>query len=109
MNIIVPDIIVPLIVVVIILFQIYFFIINVYRMKEYKEIFEYEDTWNIEHNKETGFVSGISGEGNKVFSSIKESITKYIGSNSGSVIDFHLLKDAVDRHCDARPFYCQGQ
>jgi hypothetical protein len=70
-------------------------------MKEYKEIFEYEDTWNIEHNKETGFVSGISGEGNKVFSSIKESITKYIGSNSGSVIDFHLLKDAVDRHCDA--------
>ena len=95
------NIIVPIIVVVIILLQIYFFIINVCRMKEYKEIFEYESTWNIEHNQETGFVSGISGDGNNIFSSIKESITKYIGSNSGSVIDFHLLKDAVDRHCDA--------
>lgn len=93
--------IVPSIILLIFFFQVYFFIKNVYRMKEYKDIFEYENTWEIEHNNETGFVSGISGEGNDVFSSIKDSINKYIGSNSGSVIDFHLLKDAVDRHCDA--------
>lgn len=93
--------IVPIIVFIIVCLQVYFFIMNVYRMKEYKEIFGYESSWDIEHSSETGFVSGISGEGNKVFSSIKESISKYLGSNSGSVIDFHLLKDAVDRHCDA--------
>lgn len=93
--------IVPIIVFFIVCLQMYFFVMNVYRMKEYKDIFEYESSWEIEHSSETGFVSGISGEGNKVFSSIKESISKYLGSNSGSVIDFHLLKDAVDRHCDA--------
>ena len=93
--------IVPIIVFFIICLQVYFFVMNVYRMKEYKDIFEYESSWEIEHSSETGFVSGISGDGNKVFSSIKESISKYLGSNSGSVIDFHLLKDAVDRHCDA--------
>lgn len=93
--------IVPVIVFFIVCLQMYFFVMNVYRMKEYKDIFEYESSWEIEHSSETGFVSGISGDGNKVFSSIKESISKYLGSNSGSVIDFHLLKDAVDRHCDA--------
>lgn len=93
--------IVPIIVITIILLQIYFFIKNVYRMKEYKDIFVNETSWEIDHDNETGFVSGISGDGNDVFVSIQESITKYIGSNSGSVIDFHLLKDAVDRHCDA--------
>ena len=93
--------VVPIIVFVIICLQVYFFIKNVDRMKEYKGIFEHESSWNINHSQETGFVSGISGDGNEVFSSIKESISKYLGSNSGSVIDFHLLKDAVDRHCDA--------
>ena len=67
----------------------------------FDNIFKDESSWEIDHDKETGFVCGIGGEGNDVFCSIKESISKYIGSNSGSVIDFHLLKDAVDRHCDA--------
>lgn len=95
------SLIVPIIVFFIVCLQVYFFVMNVYRMKEYKDIFEHESSWEIEHSSETGFVSGISGYGNKVFLSIKESISKYLGSNSGSVIDFHLLKDAVDRHCDA--------
>ena len=93
--------VVPIIIVVILIFQIYFFVMNVHRMKEYKEIFENSESWEIEHNPETGFVSGISGRGNHVFTSTKDSINKYLSSNSGSVIDFHLLKDAVDRHCDA--------
>ena len=95
------SLIVPIIVFFIVCLQVYFFVMNVYRMKEYKDIFEHESSWEIEHSSETGFVSGISGYGNKVFLSIKESISKYLGSNSGSVIDFNLLKDAVDRHCDA--------
>lgn len=95
------SVIVPIIVVAIIALQIYFFIKNVNRMKEYRQIFEEDSSWNIAHNGETGFVSGIDGDGNEVFESIKESINKYLNNNSGSVIDFHLLKDAVDRHCDS--------
>ena len=93
--------IVIFIVLVIIALQIYFFKKNVLRMREYKEIFSKEKSWGIAHNAETNFVSGIYGKGNSVFTSIKDSINKYLGNNSGSVIDFTLLKDAVDRHCDS--------
>lgn len=95
------DIIVPIIVLAITALQIYFFRRNVVRMHEYKDIFSEDKTWGIAHNPETDFVSGIYGSGNGVFDSIKDSINKYLGSNSGSVIDFSLLKDAVDRHCDS--------
>ena len=109
--------IVIFIVLVIIALQIYFFRKNVLRMREYKEIFGKEKTWGIAHNAETNFVSGIYGKGNSIFTSIKDSINKYLGNNSGSVIDFTLLKDAVDRHCDSVendintltpvPLYCE--
>ena len=46
-------------------------------------------------------MDGIYGDGNKIFIGIITSINKYLGNNSGSVIDFGLLKDAVDRHCDS--------
>lgn len=93
--------IVIFIVLVIIALQIYFFRKNVLRMREYKEIFGKEKTWGIAHNAETNFVSGIYGKGNSVFTSIKDSINKYLGNNSGSSFDFTLLKDTVDRHCDS--------
>ncbi len=110
------SLLVPIIVATIIVLQIFFFVKNVLRMKEYKKIFAEEKSWGIAHNPETKFVSGIYGRGNKVFESIKDSINKYLENNSGSVIDFSLLKDAVDRHCDSvendintltpTPLYC---
>ena len=110
------SLLVPIIVAVIIAIQIFFFIKNVLRMREYKKIFAEEKSWGIAHNTETKFVSGIYGRGNNVFESIKDSINKYLENNSGSVIDFSLLKDAVDRHCDSvendintltpTPLYC---
>lgn len=93
--------IVPIIVIFIIVLQVFFFIKNLLRMIEYKKIFSNEQSWRIAHDNESGFVWGIAGKGNKVFESIKDSINKYLSNNSGSVIDFQLLKDAVDRHCDA--------
>ena len=108
--------IVIIIVTSIIVLQLFFFVKNVHRMIEYKEIFAEETTWAIAHDPATKFVSGIYGSGNQVFYSIKESINKYLANNSGSVIDFTLLKDAVDRHCDSvehdintltpTPLYC---
>jgi len=92
--------IVPIIIVGIIIVQLYFFIKNYRRMVEFRNIFSEGSSWGLRRNSQ-GFVSGISGNGNNVFVSIKQSINKYLSNNSGSVIDFQLLKDAVDRHCDS--------
>lgn len=110
------SLIVLIIVAFIIALQIFFFVKNILRMREYKQIFAEESSWGIAHNTETKFVSGIYGGGNKIFESIKDSINKYLENNSGSVIEFSLLKDAVDRHCDSvendintltpTPLYC---
>lgn len=110
------SLLVLIIVAFIIALQIFFFVKNVLRMQEYKQIFADESSWGIAHNSETKFVSGIYGKGNDIFESIKDSINKYLENNSGSVIDFSLLKDAVDRHCDSietdintmtpTPLYC---
>lgn len=110
------SLLVLIIVAFIIALQIFFFVKNVLRMQEYKQIFADESSWGIAHNSETKFVSGIYGKGNNIFESIKDSINKYLENNSGSVIEFSLLKDAVDRHCDSvendintltpTPLYC---
>ena len=110
------SLLVLIIVAFIIALQIFFFVKNVLRMQEYKQIFAEESSWGIAHNPETKFVSGIYGQGNNIFESIKDSINKYLENNSGSVIDFTLLKDAVDHHCDSvendintltpTPLYC---
>lgn len=94
-------IIVPIIIVVIICVQIFFFRKNLLRMKDFSKIFIAESSWGLRRNHETGFVNGVYGIGNSIFDSIKDSINKYLGHNSGSVIEFNLLKDAVDRHCDS--------
>ncbi len=100
----------------VVLVQIYFFVKNLIRMFQYQNIFSQEESWKLTYNQSAEFVNGIDGEGNDVFYSIKNSINKYLGNNQGSVIDFHLLKDSVDRHCDAvendihtltpTPLYC---
>ena len=110
------DIIVPIVIAIIICIQIVFFIKNINRMNEFSNIFQCDTPWELERDFESDYVTGIKGKGNEVFESIKKSINKYLGSHTGSVIDFHLLKDAVDRHCDSvendintqtpTPLYC---
>lgn len=92
---------VPIIIIAIILIQVYFFVNNRERMRQFSKIFSGNKTsWTILRN-DSGMVNGITGEGNQTFQSIVLSINKYLGNNTGSVIDFGLLKDAVDRHCDS--------
>ena len=95
------DIIVPIIIGVIVCIQIFFFIKNINRMIQFKNIFNRPISWFITKDSVTGLVNGINGQGNYIFQSIINSINKYLGYNTGSVIDFGLLKDAVDRHCDS--------
>ena len=92
--------IVPVIVLGIIMLQFYFYVKNLKRMHQFRDIFMKKDTWGISHDGESGFVKGIYGKGNIIFSSIKNSINKYLNNSVGSVIDYNLLKDAVDRHCE---------
>lgn len=70
-------------------------------MQEYKNIFAKSESWTLTKDPVTNFVNGIVGNGNGVFDSIKDSINQYLRNSVGSVIDFQLLKDAIDRHCDA--------
>lgn len=70
-------------------------------MNQFSKIFSEESSWRLRRNEQTNLVDGVYGAGNTIFESIKNSINKYLGNNSGSVIDFGLLKDAVDRHCDS--------
>lgn len=92
---------VPVIIVLIICAQVFFFVKNLLRMKQFSNIFSKKRSWKIRRNTATDLVDGLDGDGNAIFNSIIDSINKYLGNNSGSVIDFNLLKDAVDRHCDS--------
>lgn len=93
---------VPIIIIAIICIQIFFFVKNLLRMREFSNIFADKfNSWRLRRNSDTNLVDGIYGDGNNIFVSIINSINKYLGNNSGSVIDFGLLKDAVDRHCDS--------
>lgn len=92
---------VPVIIIAIICIQVFFFVKNLLRMNQFSKIFSEGASWSLRRNKQTNLVDGVYGTGNTIFESIKNSINKYLGNNSGSVIDFGLLKDAVDRHCDS--------
>lgn len=70
-------------------------------MRQFRDIFSDQSSWKLRRNVETDLVDGVYGKGNNIFVAIINSINKYLGNNSGSVIDFGLLKDAVDRHCDS--------
>lgn len=94
------ELIVITIIVVVICFQIKFFLSNRRRMKEFRMIFNNKSTWELRKNN-NDFVTGINGEGNKIFKGILTSINRYLYNCVGSSIDFWLLKDAVDRHCDS--------
>lgn len=91
---------VPVIIIAIVCIQIFSFVKNLLRMNQFSKIFSEESSWRLRRNT-AHLVDGVYGSGNSIFDAIKNSINKYLGNNSGSVIDFGLLKDAVDRHCDS--------
>lgn len=95
------QLVVPIIILLIVATQIFFFTKNLKRMHQFRDIFNLKDSWKITRDPVSGFVDGIDGLGNTIFFDIKKSINKYLRNNAGSVIDFGLLKDAVDRHCDS--------
>lgn len=93
-------IVVEIIVLVVIAFQVSFFVKNLKRMHTFRDIFSSPSSWAVQINEDGQTVSGINGEGNSVFKLIKDNINDYLGNSQGSVIDYNILKDAVDRNCE---------
>ena len=93
-------IVVGIIVFIVIAFQVSFFWKNLKRMHTFRDIFSAPSSWAVQINEDGQTVSGINGEGNSVFKLIKDNINDYLGNSQGSVIDYNILKDAVDRNCE---------
>lgn len=92
---------VVIIVVIVIILQVGSCVWNIRRMMQYSNVFCNTSSWGITAYETSRFVTGIIGSGNSVFSNIRDSINKYLRPSAGSVIDFGLIKDTVDRNCDA--------
>lgn len=85
--------------------QIFSFAKNVSRIAALKRIFDNANKCSVRYEEELfggqELLSGIKGGGNATFDSIIATINKYLRHNMGAAIEYGLLKDTVDRHCDA--------
>ncbi|MBQ0062005.1 MAG: hypothetical protein KBT15_09560 [Bacteroidales bacterium] len=86
------------VVIVVVVFQISKFIQNRKRIELFSEIFVGKEYDLLKDDED--LVVGITGRGNKIFGDIKDAINGYLGGTQGTEVDFQLLKDSVDRHCD---------
>lgn len=92
---------VGIIVAIVIFLQVLSFWKNLKRMGIFSRIFEETSSWGIQTSNYGQTVAGIRGKGNSVFYQIKDSINDYLGNSQGSVIDYNILKDSVDRNCES--------
>lgn len=92
--------VVAIIVGIVILFQLSFFIKNLKRMSTFSNVFSLPSTWSVKTSEYGQTVEGINGKGNSVFYLIKDNINDYLSNSQGSVIDYNILKDSVDRNCE---------
>lgn len=81
---------------------------NILKQDVFAHIFSDSNHFNIERihlqYDENNLVKGISIErhkNNPICDNIVESINQYLDNNRGTVTDFILLKDIVDRNCDS--------
>lgn len=86
------------VVLLVVYFQITKFYQNRKRIDLFSKIFAGQD-YDLDKD-ENDLVVGITGSGNEIFDDIKNSINGYLGGTQGTEVDFQLLKDSVDRHCD---------
>ena len=86
------------VVILVVIFQVTKFFQNRKRIELFSKIFAVQD-YDLEKD-DHDLVVGITGTGNEIFDDIKSSINGYLGGTQGTEVDFELLKDSVDRHCD---------
>ncbi|MBR0500643.1 MAG: hypothetical protein IJJ72_06570 [Bacteroidales bacterium] len=89
---------------IILYFQFKTYTSTVKKIKNYRDIFTShpEVDCTIKKDENTGFVNGIScSHYNVTLNAILNSINQYLANNKGSIADYHLIKDIVDRNCDS--------
>lgn len=95
------DLIIGVVIVGIVILQILVFIRNKAKLKLLGNIFP-SDNKAYELIKKDGDVLVVSSNHrNEIFTTIRNSLNDYLDKNRGGVSDFHLMKDIVDRNCDA--------
>jgi len=91
------------VVAIIVILQISYYIKNKKSRKTFLNIFPISITNETNIKKDGKNVEGLeTTHKNTIWEVIIESINKYLSNNKGSVSDFHLIKDIVDRNCDAQ-------
>lgn len=93
-----PMILTIIIVLMVVSFQSLKYYQNRVRIDLFSSIFAGQDYELVKDSND--MVVGIKGSGNKIFDDIKYSINGYLKGTQGTEVDFQLLKDSVDRHCD---------
>lgn len=88
----------------IVFWQISSFIDNKKNIFLFKNIFpENQSKFHLVQDNSTNNLLGIDSQHkNFILDVIISSINKYLINNKGAVSDFHLMKDIVDRNCDAK-------
>lgn len=98
MEMTIPMVLTIIIVLMVVCFQSLKFYQNRVRIDLFSNIFAGQDYELVKDSND--LVVGIKGSGNKIFDDIKYSINGYLKGTQGTEVDFQLLKDSVDRHCD---------
>lgn len=88
------DVIGIVIIIVCSLFQLKFFLSTRRLLLVYKDIFPVPEVLGLEHNP----IQIKTEYNNPVFKEIISSLNKYLAKNQGSVSDFNLMKDIVERN-----------
>jgi hypothetical protein len=92
-----------IVIAVILILQFNFYIKNRKSRSAFLSIFPIDIKKDVNIKKDGNNVEGLETKHkNKIWRVIIESINKYLLNNKGSVSDFHLIKDIVDRNCDAQ-------
>jgi xanthosine utilization system XapX-like protein len=95
--------IIIIVIAVIIILQFIYYSNNREQITDFSSIFpEEHNAYTLDIDETTKAVLGIkSTHYNSVLAVILISINKYLSNNKGAVSDFHLMKDIVDRNCNA--------
>lgn len=94
------DVIIIVVVIAIVVLQILMFISTIGKINRFKSIFPKSIKSYINNENYSNVIS--TSHKNSILSTILSAINDYLRSNKDSMSDFHLLKDIVERNCDAQ-------
>src|SRR5690625_2919753 len=97
-------IIIGVIILIILILQFGIFVANWKHLKLYKRIIPESDLLGLYQSD-----PAISPISYSIENKIIDILNKYLLNNKGAVSDYHLMKDIVDRNCDAKEDEIQAQ